>query len=67
MTITANPWIFAILLFGIGCFGLWMLWLMRRPPVVLPDRTELDNAEPLVRVPPKAKEPPVFINTIGKE
>lgn len=29
--------------------------------------TELDNSEPLVRVPPKAKEPPVFINTIGKD
>jgi hypothetical protein len=31
------------------------------------DRTELDNTEPPVRVPPKAKEPPVFINTIGKD
>jgi hypothetical protein len=57
VTIAANPWIFAI----------WLLWLMRRPTVVPPERTELDNTEPPVRVPPKAKEPPVFINTIGKE
>jgi hypothetical protein len=49
MTITANPWIFAILLFGIGCFGVWLLWLMRQPlPKVGPDRTELDSDDPRI-------------------
>ena len=46
MTITANPWIFAILLFGTGRFGAWLIWLIRRPRVVPPDRTELDNDQP---------------------
>ena len=48
MTISANPWIFAILLFGIGCFGLWLIWMIRRPPAVPPDRTELDSDDPRI-------------------
>lgn len=46
MTITANPWIFAILFFGIGCFGVWLIWLMRRPRVVPPDPYEAEHKPP---------------------
>jgi hypothetical protein len=48
MTIAANPWIFAILLFGVACFGVWLVLMIRRPRVVPPERTELDSDDPRI-------------------
>jgi hypothetical protein len=69
VTTEANPLIFSVLLFGCACFGVAILWMMRRPPPLprIPpfEPTELDNDQPPERK--AGREPPFFINTIGKD
>jgi hypothetical protein len=41
-------YIYAAALFALGCFGVCLIWLMKQP--LPPERSELDNDQPPVRV-----------------